>query len=89
MGDKEAIGVDVKVSPHKLLTKLCPSVIPTDALQAFGEFLPDTGDMSGMFDVSSVETEGVSVLDALANLMGKMLQYLITMVGAEVSTITE
>ena len=70
-GPSDIYGINALVSPRKVLEALCPTQIPSDAIDALGEILPDTGAMPGTFAmiVQDSETE-------LVDKLGIMLQQL-------------
>lgn len=70
-GASDIYGINALVSPRKVLETLCPTQIPSDAIDALGEILPDTGAMPGTFAmiVQDSETE-------LVDKLGIMLQQL-------------
>jgi hypothetical protein len=70
-GATDVYGVNALMNPTKVLEVLCPSGIPSDAIEALGEILPDTGAMPGTYAriVHDSESE-------FADKLGGMLQQL-------------
>jgi hypothetical protein len=69
-------GVNVLMNPMKVLAVLCPSGIPSDAIEDLGEILQDTGVMPGTYMriVHDSESE-------FAEKLGGMLLQQLCMVG--------